>query len=332
MLEDMATLIAGMLLVFVASVLFVNAMEYLGGRFRLGSSLVSATLAPVFTSMPELVVFIVAIFAFGGSGGEKIGLGTIFGEPFMASSLSYGLTGMVILAGYRLKARNDRVLKVDRGLITPYIFITALFPATLLPALIGGSLVRYAFASIFLASYVIYVILMVKRTGGDIMEVVDEPYFHRLLKNGLGAGALQLAIAAALLYWASSLLVQAVNAVSVAVGISALGLSIILIPAATAIPETISALIWAWRGKDTLSIGSLVGEKVLYATVYPALGLLVTPWALDVYAYASVLTTFLVSLVLLYYILRGRLPWYALMIGMGFFLAYAVFIFSPILG
>lgn len=332
MFEDIVTLIASMLLVFIASLLFVNAIEFLGGKFKLGSSLVSATLAPLFTSMPELVVIIIAIFAFGGSGGEKIGIGTIFGEPFMASSLSYGLAGIVVLVGYRLKKRKDTVLEVERGLITPYIFVTVLFPATLIPALIGGSLARYAFAVLFLAAYLIYVVLMAKRKGGEAMEEVEEPYLYRIVRNKLGAGVLQLAIATVLLYFASSLLVQSVNAVAVTAGISALGLSIILIPAATAIPETISALIWAWRGKDTLSIGSLVGEKVLYATFYPGLGLLITPWVLDVYAYISVLTTVLVSLVLLYYVLRQRLPWYALLIGMGFFLAYAILIFSPVLG
>ena len=53
---------------------------------------------------------------------------------------------------------------------------------------------------------------------------------------------------------------SAVNQIAVALGVSVLGLAIIVIPAATAVLETASALIWAFRGKDTLSIGSLVGE------------------------------------------------------------------------
>jgi len=40
-----------------------------------------------------------------------------------------------------------------------------------------------------------------------------------------------------------------------------MGLAIIVVPAATAVPETASALIWGFRGKDTLSLASLVGEK-----------------------------------------------------------------------
>ena len=328
MLEDIGILIASMLLVFLASLLFVNAIEYLGGRFKLEGAFVSATLAPLFTSLPELVVILVAVFAFGGSGGQSIGIGTIFGEPFMASSLAYGLTGVVVLLGYSQRTRRDTVLEVGRGLTTPYVFITVLFPLTLVPALVGGEFARYAFAAVFLAAYFAYVAMMVRSKGGETIEGAEEPYLHRLVENHLRAGAIQLAAAAVLLYLASSLLVQSVTAVAASTGISALGLSIILIPAATAIPETISALIWAWRGKDTLSIGSLVGEKVLYATFYPGLGLLITGWKLDVYAYISVLTTFMVSVVLLYFILRRKIPWYALMIGLIFFVAYTVFVFA----
>ena len=74
---------------------------------------------------------------------------------------------------------------------------------------------------------------------------------------------------------------SAVNQIAVTLGVSVLGLAIIVIRAATAVLETASALIWAFRGKDTLSMGSLVGEKVLYSTLYPASGLFVTAWTLE---------------------------------------------------
>ena len=98
------------------------------------------------------------------------------------------------------------------------------------------------------------------------------------------------------------------------------------VPAATAIPETSSALIWGYRGKDTLSVGSLVGEKILYSTFYPGMGLLLTSWVLDIHAYMSVAATTVISLILLFYIRRQRLPWYGLCFGLFFFVAYAVMV------
>ena len=101
----------------------------------------------------------------------------------------------------------------------------------------------------------------------------------------------------------------------------------IIIPAATAIPETITALIWGYRGKDTLSIGSLVGEKILYSTFYPALGLFLTSWVLDIHAVFSVIVTTIISLILLYFILKRRLPWYGLFFGFILFVVYGVLVF-----
>ena len=101
----------------------------------------------------------------------------------------------------------------------------------------------------------------------------------------------------------------------------------IIIPAATAIPETITAIIWGYRGKDTLSIGSLVGEKILYATFYPALGLFLTSWVLDINAVFSVVVTTIISLFLLYFILKRRLPWYGLCFGFILFVVYSILVF-----
>jgi cation:H+ antiporter len=101
----------------------------------------------------------------------------------------------------------------------------------------------------------------------------------------------------------------------------------IIIPTATAIPETITAIIWGYRGKDTLSIGSLVGEKILYATFYPALGLFLTSWVLDIHAVFSVIVTTIISLLLLYFILKRRLPWYVLCFGLIFFVLYGILVF-----
>jgi cation:H+ antiporter len=107
-----------------------------------------------------------------------------------------------------------------------------------------------------------------------------------------------------------------------------MGLAVVIVPAATAIPETASAIIWSFKGKDTFSIGSLVGEKILYCTFYPGLALFVTGWVLDIHAYLSVIATTVVSLILLYFIARQKMPWWGLCIGFVFFVAYAFIVFS----
>lgn len=329
MIESVLGLAGSMVVVFIAAFLFVNAIEFVGCRFKWGGSFVSATLAPLFTSLPEMIIFLVALFGLGGTSGEEIGIGTIFGQPFMASSLSYGLVGVAAFLAYRLGRRKTAVLAVSRRLLLPYIFITVLFPSTLIPAIIGIDLVRYAFGAIFLGAYLIYIALMYRDKGSEHLEGSESPYICKVIRHQLLGGAIQLIAAVLLLYYSSHMMVSAVATIAEGMGVSALALALVLIPAATAIPETASDLIWAWNGKDNLCLGALVGEKVLYSTFYPGIGLLLTSWVLDVYAYFSVLVCFTVSVVLMFFVARQRLPWYFLTIGIGFFVAYAIFIFVP---
>ncbi|MCD6494259.1 MAG: sodium:calcium antiporter [Archaeoglobaceae archaeon] len=324
MLELLISLLFSMFIVFVAAMLFVNAMEYLGCNFQLGGSFVGAILSPLFTSLPEMIVFLVAVFFAGVEAGEAIGIGTIFGQPFMASSLSYGLVGLTALIGYYLKKRNDLVLKAEKDLAIPYVFVTILFPLTLLPSLVGYN---FVFGTLFLTVYVYYVYLMYKRRRSIVIEEAEEPIVCKLVPHPVYGSMLQLIAAVLLLYKGSHDMVGSVDLLAKQIGISAMGLALIIVPAATAIPETSTAIIWGFRGKDTLCIGSLVGEKVLYSTFYPGIALFVTSWKLDIHAYMSVVATTLVSLLLLYYIFKERIPWYGLCLGMFFFIGYTVLVF-----
>ncbi len=112
------TLLGSIALVFISSLLFVNALEWLGHHLKLGSSFVGAILSPLFTSLPELIVILVAIFSKMGETRPEIGIGIIFGEPFMVSSLSYGLVGIALLIfnSTLLKSPTVRSWEIYSGL------------------------------------------------------------------------------------------------------------------------------------------------------------------------------------------------------------------------
>lgn len=326
-------LLGSMVVVLFAAVIFVNAVEYLGYRLHLGHSFVGAIIAPLFTSIPELTVFLVAVFAVGQTAGQQVGIGTLFGQPFMASSLSYGLVGLAALVGFFTGRRKKSYLIVERNLGIPYVFITILFPLTLIPSLFTASgNAKYIFGLIFFGAFLFYIWMMFRRREEGLIEEVEDCYLYRyggkIIRMPLVSALIQIAVAAVGLYVGSEGLVDSVISLARGINMSPLGLALILVPAATAIPETTSALIWGYRGKDTLSLGSLVGEKILYSTFYPAIGLFLTPWVLDRHAYFSVLVTTVISFILLVFILRKKMPWWSLCLGLFFFVAYATLIFA----
>lgn len=330
MLSTILILLGSMVLVFISSLLFVNALEWLGHHLKLGSSFVGAIISPLLTSLPELTVVLIAIFSNIGEVGPEIGIGTIFGEPFMASSLSYGLVGIAVILGYLAKKRAGTTLVIDKTLAYPYIFIIILFPLTLVPGFVHITWLKYCFGAFFLAAFIFYMQLMYRKRTSELIEESEELIFARWIPESYQRGALavQMIVALALLIVGSRYLVSSVADIAQSININPLGLAMVIIPAATAIPETVTALIWGYRGKDTLSIGSLVGEKVLYSTFYPALGLILTSWVLDIHAVFSVIATTVISLILLYFILKQRLPWYGLFFGFIMFIVYAILVFG----
>lgn len=321
-----------MVLVFIASLFFVNALEWLGHHLKLGSSFVGAILSPLFTSFEELVVVLIAIFSGIGQAGPEIGIGTIFGEPFMASSLSYGLLGITVIAGFLLKKRERSEMEIGRTLSIPYAMIIVLFPLTLIPGFIHVPVLRYASALFFLGAFVLYIYLMYSRRSTELIEESEEPILAKWLPESPSYEAVavivQIVAGLALLLIGSRYLVSAVATIAQHISVSPLGLAVIVIPAATALPETLTALIWGYKGKDTLSVGSLVGEKILYCTFYPALGLVLTSWVLDIHAVFSVIVTTVVSAMFLWFILKGRLPWSAMLLGLAAFVAYGVMVLA----
>ena len=318
------TLVPSIIAVFFGSVVFVNAVEYLGSSLKLSKSFVGSIVSPFFTSFPELIIFLLAVMYSNHGQGHEIALGVIFGEPFMASSIAYTLVLAAILLSRFGGGKPKSYLEVDRSLMYPFIFISLLYPVLILASYFSTP-VNYLLGILFLASYVIYIYTMRKGKPDFGEDEAEAPYLSKFMKP-MTASVIQILVSIALLYYGSELLIEAISGISVNLGIDPLTMSILVIPLVTTIPETITAMIWGYQGKGTLSIGALVGEKVLYSTLYPGIALLMIPWVINESAVISVVTAEVISLVYLLYIRRGRMPLYALSFGLVFFvlLAYLV--------
>ena len=320
-------LVVGALLTLAASFGFTNAMEYVQSRAKLGSSLVGGIISPLFTSMPETTVFVIAVFVYRGGAGNEIGIGTIFGQPLMASSVSYALVLLSVALGLKFGKREKLGMVVDRGLATPYALVTILFPLLFLPSLLGQRALQLPLAAVFGASYLFFAWTVSKKKKTTTEEFNDtSPYLARLL-NPTAAAAVQLVAASVGLYLGAESMVSSMAELSALWNVSPIAISIVIVPLSTAIPETITAMIWGYKGRDTLSISSLVGEKILYSSFYPAIALATIPWVTDVYADISILVTTGVSAMFWFFIRKGKIPYPALALGVPFFVLFSVLAF-----
>ncbi|MEM3190742.1 MAG: sodium:calcium antiporter [Candidatus Parvarchaeota archaeon] len=319
------TLIFSLVITFFASYLFTNAAEYIQARKHLTSSFIGSILSPLFTSIPEAIIFLIAILFYKETAGEEIGIGTLIGQPFMASTISYTLVLLSVILGYKAKRRSSTNLQIQSTLALPFAIITFLFPLIIIPSILDVPFIHEILAILLITTYILFGISTYRKAAP---ETIEEVILHlNFIMKPDAAALTQLIISSITLYLGGNLMISSISNLSRDLSINPLSFSIIIIPLGTAIPETMTAIIWSFKGKDTLAISSLVGEKILYSTIYPAIGILTTTWILNYLAYTSILITTAVSLILWQFTRRGYLPKPVLAAGLPMFVLFIILLY-----
>src|SRR5690606_21629484 len=118
--------------------------------------------------------------------------------------------------------------------------------------------------------------------------------------------------------------VHGVETLSALLGVSALVLSLLIIPVATELPEKVNSILWIRRRRDTLAFGNVTGAMVFQGTLLPALGIMMTPWEPRTEVVTGVILTLVASAYLFFMVRRGTLRPYHLLVNGACYLAYLV--------
>jgi cation:H+ antiporter len=317
-------LLVSFAVVFIASILFTNSIEYISSRLKFTKSFTGTIISPFFSSFPELIVFIIGIAFVGGKSGDEVAIGTVLGEPFIVSTVSYSFIFAVIILSMFLHKNFNFKINVEKNLFLPYLFITVLFSSLLIPAYFGSF--HFEIGLILILFYLIYFYLIRKLEGEGFEEEFEKPYLSYFMNINLSV-IIQLIVSFSMLYFGSKLLVSSIIDISNSFGISALTLSIVIVPIATALPETMISMIWAYKGKYSLAIYSLIGEIILCSSIYPGIALIFIPWSLNTGAVVSIISTVIVSFTYLISSIRGKIHVLTFILGLIFFFVYIFIIF-----
>jgi cation:H+ antiporter len=158
---------------------------------------------------------------------------------------------------------------------------------------------------------------------GSLFAAVGTALPERIgLPTNLATILLQLAIGLGLLVLGAKGFIHGIEGVSQVLGISALLLSLLIIPIATELPEKVNSILWIRRGKDTLVFGNITGAMVFQGTLLPAIGIMLTPWQPRIEVLTGVLVTLVAAAWLRVNIRAAGLAVWALLINGGLYCAY----------
>ena len=304
---------------------FTNALEHLGARLKISEGVTGSIFAAVGTALPETIVPVVAILsssAVSGHIGMEVGVGAIIGAPMMLSTLTLFLMAAFAAhqRGWRGEFRPERT-----GLARDLNWFLAAFGLATVAIFVPHSmpLVRGLFAVTLVLMYFIYLMLTIRASAKLVVDghgtEADHPlYLTRTgLPENMGTIVAQLGIGLVLIIIGAKGFVLGVEGVSAAIGVSALVLSLLIVPVATELPEKINSILWIRRRRDTLAFGNITGAMVFQGSLLPALGIMLTPWEPRPEVMLGMGITLFASSYLFIMLRRGHLrPWHLMLNGL----------------
>lgn len=323
------TLLFMLIVILIAAEVFTNALEHLGEKLKISEGVTGSLFAAVGTALPETLVPLLAIMA-GTSNmntNHEIGVGAILGAPLMLSTLSLSLLAFAVL---KKRGAHGEFRPEKTGLLRDLNFFLAAFAFATLALFIPHDLteVRAAIGFTMVLIYFIYIMLTLRASkalvqDGHATEAGDPMFLCRIgLPNNMAVILAQMILGLVLLVAGAKGFIHGVEEASALLGISALLLSLLIIPIATELPEKVNSILWIRKHKDTLAFGNITGAMVFQGTLLPAIGIMLTPWEPRLEVLAGVVVTLIAAFWLRWMAGRGHLKVWHLWVNGAFYVTY----------
>ena len=238
-------IVAGILLLFGGGELFVAGSVSLALLLRIPQIVIGLTVVSLGTSAPELFVSLTSTLQ-GGAGGDAIAVTNVVGSNIFNVLVVRGASAVVL--PLRVKSR---LVRRD------------------VPLLLGVSMATWGMASGGRLTWIVGLALLTgmalnfvweARTASE--EVEDGDLSDEALIPWPMAAA-KLAAGLALLVLGSQVLVSGAISAAQGLGVSEAVIGLTIVSAGTSMPELVTSLVAAYRGKADLAIGNVVGSNLL---------------------------------------------------------------------
>ncbi len=324
-------LVAMLFIILAASELFTNALEHLGQKLKISDGVTGSVFAAVGTALPETMVPLLALFA-GTSNinlNEEIGVGTILGAPLMLSTLTTFLMALATLpkrgiVGHVSPERSGFVRDLNFFIFAFGLAAVAMFiPQT-------AQYLRGILSTTLVLTYFSYITLTLRASeqlvrDGHGTETEEKMFLSKLgWPTNLPTILVQLSVGLGLLVLGAKGFISGMEGVSRLVGVSALLLSLLIIPIATELPEKVNSILWVRRNKDTLAFGNITGAMVFQGTLLPAIGIILTPWQPRIEVLSGVFITLIAATWLRINSRSQGLPIWTLLVNGALYVAFLV--------
>lgn len=302
-LIQLVLLVLGFVMLVKGADWFVEGASKIADRFGIPQLVIGLTIVAMGTSAPEAAVSISA--AIRGSAG--ITIGNILGSNILNVLIILGLTSVI------------RTITVQKSTIfyeLPFVILVSVILAAL--GLINNQISRIEGVVLWalMILYLLYLLYMSKHgqsVSEDVPEADKNDTFFKMLAT--------LVIGLILIVWGSDVTVDAATELARIFGMSERLIGLTIIALGTSLPELVTSVTAAIKGKSDIAVGNIVGSNIFNILFVVGTTALITPVAYSAdFLIDTIVATAAVLMLLLFVFPKKRLSRPA---GIIMLLAYA---------
>lgn len=255
MLIEMLLLIVGFVMLVKGADWFVEGVAGIAEKFGIPQLVIGLTIVAMGTSAPEAAVSITSAI----KGNAGITIGNIVGSNILNILIILGLTAVIT---------NVAVQKSTIRYEIPFMLIITL--VLLVQGMTGNeiSLVEGIILWVLFLVYMVYLFRMAKNQKEDVSNEKSQPVWKLLLMGIIGA---------VLVVWGADVTVNAASAIAKMFGMSDRLIGLTIVALGTSLPELVTSVTAARKGKADIAIGNIVGSNIFNILFVVGTTAIVTP-------------------------------------------------------
>ena len=255
MLIQFVLLVIGFVMLVKGADWFVEGVAGIAEKFGIPQLVIGLTIVAMGTSAPEAAVSITS----ATKGNAGITIGNVVGSNILNVLVILGLTAVITRVAVQKSTIRYEI---------PFMLVITL---VLLALGLSGNEISFVEGIILWGLFIIYMVYLFrmakkqKEEGGDSKE---QPVWKLILLGVIGA---------VLVVWGADISVDAASAIAKMFGMSDRLIGLTIVALGTSLPELVTSVTAARKGKADIAIGNIVGSNVFNILFVVGTTALVTP-------------------------------------------------------
>lgn len=255
MLIQIVLLVVGFVLLVKGADWFVEGVAGIAEKFGIPQLVIGLTIVAMGTSAPEAAVSITS----ATKGNAGITIGNVVGSNILNVLVILGLTAVITRVAVQKSTIRYEI---------PFMLVITL---VLLGLGLSGNEISFVEGIILWVLFIIYMaylFYMAKKQKEEVEDSKEQPVWKLILLGVVGA---------VLVVWGADISVDAASAIAKMFGMSDRLIGLTIVALGTSLPELVTSVTAARKGKADIAIGNIVGSNVFNILFVVGTTALVTP-------------------------------------------------------